>query len=318
MSSFVLLLAAAAAHAEVLAWDWQPEQGVAYHAEITRERDEGDWHLAIENLEARAVQTNLVVDLDCRVLDTLKKGWEIRCGFHNVSVSGLAVGDEQDKLSTIFAEYEEHLEGAQGVFEMGSTGRIRSFDLVSFDPSNEREGQVLDAMRMLMIRPFAQLELELPRSGDDKGRSWKQGGSPILTQLRTSYGTAGAVVIVHRVESREGGLVQIGTEGRGTVAYGASVDADGTKTIAVDLAGSASFDPSAGVLASRESMVVGRFTAGSSYASQGAHFREIGSLERIDSIPLPTAAPQPAPEPEAEAPEAEAAAPEPAPETTTD
>ncbi len=310
MSMLALALIAGVADAEPIAWGWQPGQVVAYHVEVTRERDDGDWHLAVHNLEARAVQTNLAVDMSCQVADVLKKGWSIQCGFHNVSVSGIAFGDEQDKLSAIFDEYEQNLEGAVGTFQMSRVGRITSFDLHAFESDSERESQVLDAMRMLMLRPFAQLELELPKSGDDKGKPWKQGGSPIITQLRTSYGTSGAVVIKHSVESREGTVTQIGTEGRGTVAYGLAVESDGTKTISVDIAGVATFDTDAGVLVTRESMVVGEFTAGASYSNTGAHFREVGTLQRIDAIPEPSPAPspepEPAPEPEPEAAPAEA------------
>lgn len=305
MSLFAIALIAGVAHAEPIAWAWKPSQVVNYHAEITRERDDGDWHQAITNVEARAHQTNLAVDLSCAVTEEVKKGWLMECTFHNVSISGIAMGDEQDKLNTIFAEYEANLEQASAVFEMSSVGRIKGFDLRTFvEPSNERKGQVIDAMRMLMVRPFALLELELPKSGDDKGKDWKQGGSPILTQLRSSYGTAGAVIIKHSVESSDADMISIGTEGRGTVAYGLAVESDGTKTIGLDLAGSSVFDQGQGVLARRESMVVGRFTAGAAYSSPTDHFREVLILERIDAIPEPTAAPAPEPE----------SAPEPAPE----
>jgi hypothetical protein len=302
MSFIPLVLLASVSHAEPLAWAWSPGQVVNYHAEITRERDDGDWHQAIVNLEARAHQTNLAVDMSCGVTDELKKGWLVECSFHNVSISGIAMGDEQPKLNAIFDEYEANLEQASAVFELTSLGRIKAFDIrPAFEPANERQGQVVDAMRMLMVRPFALLELELPKAGDDHGKAWKQGGSPLLTQLRSSYGTAGAVIIKHSVESRDGGMVSIATEGRGTVAYGLAVESDGTKTIAVDLAGGAEFDQEQGVLARREAMVVGRFTAGAAYSNPTDHFREVLVLERIEAISTPSAtepSPKPAPEPE--------------------
>lgn len=315
MSLLVLGLTATLTHAEPLAWAWEPGQVVNYHAEVTRERDDGDWHIAVENLEARAHQTNLAVDLSCRVVEVLKKGWSMECGFHNVQVSGTAFGGEQDKLNIIFDEYEGFLNQSAGVFEMSYAGRIRSFDIRTFESSSERQSQVIDAMRMLMVLPFGQLELELPKNGDDRGKAWKQGGSPLITQLRTSYGTAGAVVIKHRVEGRDGAEAAIATEGRGTVAYGLAVESDGTKTIAVDLVGSAVFDQAAGVLVSRESMVVGRFTASAAASGPTDHYRELASLQRIDAIPEPPA-PEPAPpEPAAEIIDAHAEpAAEPAPE----
>jgi hypothetical protein len=326
MIASLLVLAAVAAQARPLAWDWSADQAVHYHAELSRERDDGDWHMAVRNLEARAHQTNLSFDMSCQATDQRKKGWVMACSLHNLDVSGTAlVPDEQEKLDAIFAEYEQHLVEAVVTFEMSALGRIRSLDLEAFEPRNERESQVVDAMRMLLVAPFGQLELELPKAGDDKGKAWKQGGSPLITQLRSSYGTAGAVVIKHTVQGGEGDLVAIDTQGRGTVAYGLAVESDGTKTIAVDLAGSASFDSAAGVLAQRESMVVGRFTASAAYSSPTDHYREVSSLERLDAIPSqqaepaapsaepapaasePTPAPEPAAEQEAPAPSEPAA-----------
>lgn len=282
------LVLALSAHAEPLAWAWQVGHPVRYHAELSRERDDGDWHLAMRNIEARARATNLALDTSCQAVQVLRKGWAMECVLDEVRISGTAmVEGEQERLSAIFDEHEDHLRGATAVFEMGITGRIKSFDIRAFEARTERESQVHDSLRMLLVPAFAQLELELPKGGDDNGKAWKQGGSPMVTQLRSSYGTAGAVVIHHTVEGHEDGLVLIGTEGRGTVAYGLAVESDGTKTIAVDLAGSAAFDQAAGVLARRESMVVGRFTAGAAYSSPTDHYREVASLERIPAGPVP-------------------------------
>jgi hypothetical protein len=318
MSLLTIALFSSVASAQPLAWAWSQGTVVHYHAEVTRERDDGDWHQARRNIEARAQQTNLVVDLSCQVAEVLNKGWSMECAIDGAQVSGVALASgEQERLNLIFEEYELLLNDSSAIFEMSATGRIKSFDIRTFEPANEREAQVVDAMRMLMVVPFGQLELELPKAGDDKGRAWKQGGSPLVTQLRTSYGTAGSVVIKHRVEPGEGPLVTVVTEGRGTLAYGLALESDGTKTIAVDLAGAATFDPQAGVLASRETMVVGRFTAGASYSGPADHYREVASIQRIDVLPEPPAEPAPEPEPEP-APEPEPEAPQDTPEPASE
>ncbi len=286
-----LALVATPVSAEPLAWSWQVGQPVLYHAEVVRETIDGDWYFAAENLEARAQQVTLSVDLSCQAVDATSKRTFMECHFHNVQVSGTSFPGEQDALSAIFDEYEGYLAGAHASFDLSSVGRLRSFDLHAMDVTNERLGVVAESLRQLMSRPFAQLELELPKKGDDGGKPWKQGGTPVLTQLRSSYGTTGNVAIKHSVSGADQGVVSIETEGRGNVAYGLAMEGDGTRIINVNLAGAAQFDSAAGQLVQRESMVVGRFTAGSTYSDVSDHFREVATLTRIDELPAPQTAP---------------------------
>jgi hypothetical protein len=78
-----------------------------------------------------------------------------------------------------------------------------------------------------------------------------------------------------------------------------TMEADGSKTIGLEIAGHAEFDAAAGTLLSRETMMVGRYTAGSAGASPADHFREVGSLQAIDPAPAPAveAEPKVAPSP---------------------
>jgi len=291
----LFLTLAGAAHAGSLAWIWQPGQPRAWHVEITRQRIDGDWHLGKRNLEARAVETNLAVDMVCEATGIFRDGWALDCRFPQVALSGVAVPGEEEALREIFAEYRGLLHGAVAHVEVRANGRVREFDLDAGSERTQREAEQADCLRMLMLRPFALLELELPKGGDDAGRAWKQGGSPLLIQLRSSYGTAGGVLVEHSVASRDGARVAIDTEGHGTVAYGLAVESDGTKTIALELAGHAEFDATAGTLLSRETMVTGRFTAGGAGSGPADHFREVGTLQAIETAAPPAPAPEAAP-----------------------
>lgn len=297
LASSVLALLSSTASAETLAWAWQPGQPVYYHAEVARETIDGDWYFGAENLEARATQVNLVTDMSCQATENLGKRWLMECRFYNVEISGTAFSTEEESLRLIFDEYEGYLVDSWASFEFTTIGRLRSFDLHAIDAHNERLGVVSESLRQLMLRPFGQLELELPKKGVAGAKPWKQGGTPVLTQLRSSYGTTGNVAIKHSLASQDGAMVDIETQGHGTVAYGLAVEADGTRTIAVDLVGAASFDTASGQLVRRESMVVGRFTAGSSYSNPADHFREIAAIERIAALPSSQAAPAPSAEP---------------------
>jgi hypothetical protein len=279
------------AQPSALAWSWPAGEIRAWHVEITRERVDGDWHKGALNLEARAIQTNLAVDLVCQAGEPVSAGWVLDCRFPALQLSGTAFSGEEDALRGVFAEYRERMADAVAHVEVSRTGRIRSFDLDAFTPRNAREAEVEDCLRMLMIRPFALLELELPRGGDDKGRPWRQGGSPLVTQLRTSYGTSGGLRVEHRVTARDGARVSVKTEGRGTVAYGLAIESDGAKTIGVDLVGHAEVDLATGALLSRDTMLVGRFTAGAAGAGPADHFREIGSLALLPAPVAPAATP---------------------------
>ncbi|MFH1462866.1 MAG: hypothetical protein ABIO70_00560 [Pseudomonadota bacterium] len=285
-----LAMASTTTHAAPLVWSWEVGQTRSWHVEITRQRVDGDWHRSARNLEARATETNLAVDMVCEATEALKVGWELDCRFPEVALSGIAMPGEEDALREIFAEYRGLLLGAVAHVEVKDTGRVRSFDLDAMVPATAREAEEADCLRMLMMRPFALLELELPKGGDAKGRAWKQGGSPLLIQLRTSYGTVGGVIIEHKAVSSAGARVEIDTQGHGTVAYGLAMESDGAKTIALEIAGHATFDAAAGALLSREAMMTGRFTAGGAGASPADHFREIGSLQAIEATPEAPAA----------------------------
>ncbi len=293
------LLAARPSDAGPLTWRWVVGQPVAWHAETVTLTPWGTWYLSRENLEARAVQVNLAVDMTCTPTEARSSQWTIHCLLDRVELSGTAVAREEDKLATIFDEYERVFAGSSVDFGFTSTGRIRSLDLDAFRKTTTRSRDVEEVMRLTLVRAFALLELELPKKGDDGGRAWSQGGSPLLMALRSSQGTAGGIALRHRVVTREGEIAVFETEGRATVTPGATVEANGTMLTSLVVAGQGRFDTALGLLEYREYLAQAELTAGSSHALPAVQYKEIGTLERrlpplpAASLPVP-AAPTPA------------------------
>jgi hypothetical protein len=306
MPSAAILLAlfvAPPADAGPLTWRWSPAQPVTWHAETVTITPWGIWYIAKENLEARAVQTNLVVDMTCAPTEVLPSKWPMRCTLDQVDLSGTAVAGEEAKLDAIFDEYERAFTGSSVDFTFTSTGRIRSLDLDAFTKTTTRSRDVEEVMRLTLIRAFALLEMELPKTGDDGGKPWSQGGSPLLMALRSSQGTAGGISLKHRIVTREGEIAVFETEGRATVTPGATVEAGGALLTSLLVAGQGRFDTSLGLLEYREYLAQAELTAGSAQALPGVQFKEIGTLERrappipASSLPAPEAPAPPAQKP---------------------
>ncbi|MBN1336734.1 MAG: hypothetical protein JXB39_12320 [Deltaproteobacteria bacterium] len=299
----IALLAAPPSEAGPLNWRWNVDQPVRWHTETVTLTPWGIWYLSMENLEARAIQTNLVVDMTCTPTEASASKWYIRCVLDDVALSGTAAQGEEQKLDAIFDEYERAFAGSSADFSFTASGRIRSLDLDAFEKTTSRSRDVEEVMRLTLLRAFALLEFELPGKAIRDGAHWNQKGTPLLMALRSSQGTAGGISLRHKVVTREGDIAVFETEGRATVTPGATVEANGAVLTSLMLAGQGRFDTSLGLLEYREYLAQAERTAGSSHALPAIQFKELGTLERIDP-PLPEASrpvpvsPAPPPEPE--------------------
>lgn len=294
MSLLLSLALATSAGAAPLAWSWNVEAPVTYHVEHVTIAPRGTWYLGTENREARAVQTNLVVDMSCAATAEVRAGWDLRCDLGAVHLSGTAVPGEGEKLTAIFEEYEALFAGTSVEMFFTRSGRIRSIKLEGFERSTSRSAAVEVYMTQTITRALALLELELPKKGDDKGRWWRQGGTPLVMALRSDEGTAGGISLKHRVQAWEGDIAVFETEGRATVAYGGAMEADGTALYSVILGGQGRFDTASGTLEYREYLSQVDLTASSASALPSEHQKELGTLERIqpgDAVPVPPEAP---------------------------
>lgn len=279
-----------------LEWDWTSAP-VRYRAEIDHANPWGVWFIARENAEARAMRYSLVVESTCAVDRARRRAWSLHCKLDEVQISGKAAPGEQDRLDTIFAEYEELLPGATLAFVFRHRGRIRSVDLEAFTPTTTRSSVLHEDLRTLMARFAGLLELELPRDGRPTEDPWKQGGAPVLLTLGDLEGTAGGVRMFHEVVPQPGDRVRIRSTAEGSAVPGQSLD--GASTIIVDLAlsGWSIFDSDPGLLRYREYLLAGDLTSSSTEVARDTWVRESGTLVRLDAEGQPLPIPEEGAEP---------------------
>jgi hypothetical protein len=273
-----------------LAWRWDPARPSFFALETVISTPKGSWFLAADNLEARALESTLSVETTCAASAASDPGWRVTCVLDRVRLSGIAMPGEEDALRKVLQEYSASLTGKRVTFQFSEMGRVRSLKVEGLDASTSRKAFVVEQKRLLLSRSFGLLELELPKNGEDRGRSWKQGGTPIVMTLRSREGTAGGVSLQHRVLRREGARVFLETDGRATVSPGAATDSGGTLLLDVRLSGEAEFDVSKGQLIRREYLSKATKTVSSSETSEPPYYREIGSLELRD-VPIRGTAP---------------------------
>ena len=83
----LMALMTTSTQADPLVWGWKLEQPVSYRADVTFEKDNANWYFGTENIEARATQTNVLLDFTCQAASEVRKGWEIRCVIDQVQLS---------------------------------------------------------------------------------------------------------------------------------------------------------------------------------------------------------------------------------------
>ena len=177
------------------------------------------------------------------------KHWAVDCAIETVALHGVAVPGEEAALDRILAESVALLEGKSIQLSVAADGRIRKLDFDGIYADDSRVGAMIEGMRQMMRRVFAPMDVQLPKNGDANGKSWKQKGSPLAMELLTTQGTSGGVVMKHRViEGGEEGRVLYTTEGRGSVAEGANMEAGTTSVMKVGMEGRGEFNTKMGVL----------------------------------------------------------------------
>lgn len=269
------------ASANELAWGWKNGEKVRYRLETVINMPYGTWFLATNNLEARANESTQVIETTCVAQGEFETGWDLRCQLDKVRFSGMATPGDEQKLARIFKEYNEQLNGKSVEFELSSTGRIRAFKLKGVDQNYSRSSFVFEQVRLLLLRSFGLLELELPRKGTAKGDAWKQGGTPVLLTLRSSEGTAGGMNLRHSVKERSVSALVIESDGRATVSPGGAVEAAGSMLIGLRLSGTADFDIARRLLLRREYIAIAEKTVSSNETRDPIYYREMGLLEMI-------------------------------------
>lgn len=287
--SFVLLLAPAWAAVPV-AWKWPTAAPTKYHLETTIYTPRGVRYDSKENLDARAVRTDVVADAECSA-KAEGKGWTVTCSFAWLKVGGEgATADDKTEIPTILAEWSDGLAGAKVEWFTTADGKMKSFDLKTAAGYDARTNYIVEQQRALLSRVFSPFDFPITTSDDDWKRGWTQKGG-IFLQLYTVSGTAGAAELKHTPQGAESGLWAIQSAGNAILTPSAALDQEGAALIDVRIAGTTYFDSQRGIIEYRDAVFDGRRTASSVDVGTDADFFQVSAVQRVDAFPPPGQSP---------------------------
>ena len=266
----------------VPAWNWS-DTPVYFHAETQLTLLNGLSFETFNNLDAKANTLSLATEMGCT--GTVDAGLRIvTCKLAWLKLTGTAKRrDEQEKLEKILAEWSTQMVNYQMVMEMGMDGKLQQLNLDNAPHDNQRESFVVERQRLLLLRLLCLLDLPLPK--DDKGWAmWKEKGWLPEFVLMNTTGTTGAMRLRNQgaAEPRNGYLF-VSTEGEATVSAGNDLDAGGTTLLNCTLGGNTLFDPQAGMLAYRDFVMEGQYTA-SAGVSANIYYQQSATIQRIDAL----------------------------------
>ena len=255
MSPMVLLLALTAPSAEAagLHVDWNKPQPVRYHAEMLISTPRGFRYLAQRNMDGRALQTAVAMDLSCTG-SPLGKAWKVICKVDSFAIEGRGDGDDQQRLDVVFADYVASMPNARIEMEIKPDGSIRSVDLEGVDKGLNRQTDMVEQLRQVMRRAMAPMSISMPKDGAG-AKPWKAAGMPLFYELHTMVGTAGGVAHQFKADGQVGDTVFIVGAGKGNV----SSQAAGAQVGAYQMSSNTQtrFDPNLGLIAYSECATVG-------------------------------------------------------------
>ncbi len=276
----VLLMAVA--HAGPLVPSW-PDTPVRYHLETLIDTPRSYRHVGRNNLEANATRHGIRADVTCSGAQD-KKRWRVVCALDEIAFGGHAAGDDAEALKAIFEQYKDMLNGATIALTVADSGRVSALKLVGPLKSDARSGQMIETLHLFMRRLFSPLDLQLPKNGDAKGKKWRHRGAPMALELLTRFGTAGGIVLEHEVTGQADALIDIKSEGRGSVTSGDTLEAGAGALMRIETTGRGQFDSASGLIVWREIDTQAQFTVSAYDAS--AQKRDYGHrawVGRIDA-----------------------------------
>jgi hypothetical protein len=272
-----------------LEWQWADGQERRFLMQTEFELSDVMFFNAERNAEIRITYFTLVADITCSPRLETKSGWELACEIGGVSLSAAPIFQDAERLPEVLAEMDEKFETASLEVTMGRDGRVKALGLEGISQRNRRISIIQEVMRLIIGRGIAGLDLQLPPKGTDKDRGlWKQKASMAMA-LPSNQGTMGGAMTTHRVSSNTDGVVNIVSEGEGTLGAGEMIMVGGVERprnlFSMTFAGSARFDTVNGHLVERQYIVEGVPTASSvsAEAIDGAKYQQATVIQLIEA-----------------------------------
>jgi len=231
--------------ADGLVWDWK--NSVQYELETMVSTPVAEQWFGFKVGEAHVVEYVTHMATTCSgTMDS--KRWRVLCSIDSLEMKGQAIPEDTEKLQPIIDAQVAFMLGKTIALTVAEDGRIRKLEFADVDTVDGRAGTVIENLRQMFSRMFAPFDFQMPKDGIDKGKPWRQKGAPIALSLFGSQGTAGGTLMKRRVLGSEDGVLSLSMEGRGTMAYGASMESGTTPMMQVSCRGRSRFNTQLGVL----------------------------------------------------------------------
>jgi len=264
-----LLAASGAAHAATgLVWQWPEDEARRFRLKADISLHQAVMLEAEYNRSARVYDLAIALDVKCTPTRLGKSSIEVACDVDAAQLQ--AGGEDDDNLPMILQEWDDKLENdARIQMSFTNDGKVREIDLVGLNERNQRIRLIKETLHAFVTRMFSTFDLQLPKEGDDEGKSWRQ-RSEMVVQLPMITGSAGSSQLNSTVSSVDGDHAIIDTVGRSTLMIGQQVSGPGNSrppdVFDLTLSSRAVFDTAQGILVGRTLQVRGDLTPSSGSA----------------------------------------------------
>ncbi len=290
MVAALLLCAVLPSHARATeGLEWKLEDGsVRYHLQAQVRLSEMLWFRSERNDNARVAEFRVDVLTSCKPSQAQKKGWELRCDIVAVGLQAAPLPQDAGKMGPIAEEMAQSLTGTWVQVDFRRDGTLKNLHLEGIESENRRVSQIHEILRLVLVRAFAGLDLKLPKKGSDGGKgSWKQKTS-LSMGFMSDQGTLGSSATTHEITATEGSVVEITSQGQGTLGSGEMILINGQERprnlYDVVFQGVARFDTARGLLVYREYIVDARPTASALLAegTEGVHYVQAVRVQLVE------------------------------------
>lgn len=251
-----------------LAWDWtKPHRWyIENHVQLPLYM----WFQTPFNHQARVNAFEVKVVVQCPAATQVSgKVWEMTCTIEDWSLSAEALPQDEHLLQPILDELDQLVTGAQPQLQVRGDGRLVNLDLEGIYRQNQRGGEVIETLRLVLGRAFAAIDLETSKKAEN---TWIE-NTPWLVYLPVSNGTSGLAQIVHQVYATQGHLVDFQSGGQGVMTMAEGESSGGlVNRYDTRLEGKATWDTRQMRLLERQWTVVGTPTSSSAIASGTAGY----------------------------------------------
>lgn len=241
-------------------WQWNTGASRAYALEACIDLPEPLRLSGHENLEARPDRFQVQVVTSCEPALAEPRGWTLVCSLRDLSLSA-EPPSPQEQLGAVLLELDARLTGALVEIAVSREGRMERFVLHEVERRDRKASRTAESLTWLLERAFLGLELSLP-AGDET--RWGERAPGLLTYVPRAK-SLGAARLLHELQPREDGLLEIRSAGRGVVQADAltlrtELGPPGALSLSMAAESEAVFDPAAGALVSRRWAVRSRTT----------------------------------------------------------